>query len=281
MKPGYIYVLTHPSDPDLYKVGITILDPKIRLNQHNRDLDRLAGSFVRETGQKWKLKEFHPVPDPYNAEKAFWNAMPFVDFPLMGNGEVVRLSWEHIEIGLEAARKAGVRYQPPPLSADLVANDRLVREQLAKRNIRLLGKLKTDNSYNTFVCGNGHRWRMQHTLVLDGKGCLICGFGEVKGPDAGVICLLVHPDKAGLVSIGVGYGTLDEICEDYPWGDWDLHLHQNVDQVEVAEVILWELLGIPLPHSREPIQIDIKIAENALNRLIYEIRLRQRIEKAG
>ena len=46
MKPGYIYVLTHPSDPNLYKVGVTILEPKKRLAQHNSDFSKAAGRDV-------------------------------------------------------------------------------------------------------------------------------------------------------------------------------------------------------------------------------------------
>ena len=62
MKPGYIYVLVHPSDPDLYKVGITTRTPQIRLAQHNNDYSQLTGRIVKETGQKWELKEYHPDP---------------------------------------------------------------------------------------------------------------------------------------------------------------------------------------------------------------------------
>ena len=39
MKSGYLYVLVHPSDPDLYKIGVTILRPEKRLAQHNSQLD--------------------------------------------------------------------------------------------------------------------------------------------------------------------------------------------------------------------------------------------------
>lgn len=58
IKPGYIYVLTHPSDPNLYKIGVTVLEPTKRLSQHNSDFSRAAGRVVKETGQKWELKEY-------------------------------------------------------------------------------------------------------------------------------------------------------------------------------------------------------------------------------
>ena len=83
-KPGYIYVLTHPSDPDLYKIGVTVLEPKKRLAQHNRELTKAAGLVVKETGQKWELKEYHLVPDPYFAERAFWATTPYSDIPYRG-----------------------------------------------------------------------------------------------------------------------------------------------------------------------------------------------------
>jgi hypothetical protein len=180
MKPGFIYVLIHPSDPDLYKIGITILDPKKRLAQHNNDLTKLAGSYVKETGQKWELKEFHPVPDPYNAEKAFWNSMPFVDVPFMGNGEVMRLGWQDVHKGLEAAKRVGVRARlsEPPAPDLEIAYVNSAKEQLQKRNITIVGNLKTTSKYGTFVCGNGHRWRMSPDLVIKkGTGCYYCGAG--------------------------------------------------------------------------------------------------------
>ena len=83
MKPGYIYVPTHPSNPDLYKIGVTILEPTKRLAQHNQDFTKAAGRVVEETGQKWELKEFHPVPDPYWAEKAFWGVVPQCALPYL------------------------------------------------------------------------------------------------------------------------------------------------------------------------------------------------------
>jgi T5orf172 domain len=39
MKSGYLYVLVHPSDPDLYKIGVTILHPEKRLAQHNYNFE--------------------------------------------------------------------------------------------------------------------------------------------------------------------------------------------------------------------------------------------------
>ena len=115
-RSGYLYVLVHPSDPRLHKVGVTVLDPKKRLAQHNTQLDRAAGRIVQETGQKWELKTVIEVPDVYWAERAFWCVQPCVDFPFRRGVEVEwMMDWPQVEKGLAAAARAGVRPpQPPP-----------------------------------------------------------------------------------------------------------------------------------------------------------------------
>ncbi len=102
---GYIYVLVHPSDPDLYKIGITIRTPQIRLAQHNTDCSQLAGRIVKETGQKWELKEYHSVPDPYYAELVFWKTTKFADIPYRRGVEVETMSWEDVEKALNVGRE--------------------------------------------------------------------------------------------------------------------------------------------------------------------------------
>ena len=109
MKPGYLYVLVHPSDSDLYKIGITIRTPQIRLAQHNSNYSQLAGRIVKETGQKWELKEYHPVPDPHYSELVFWRTTKFADIPYRRGVEVETMSWEEVEKALDAAKNAGLR----------------------------------------------------------------------------------------------------------------------------------------------------------------------------
>src|SRR5438552_17647234 len=114
-RAGYLYVLAHPSDPDLYKIGVTVLRPEKRLAQHNSQLDKHAGRLVKETGQKWELKTYIAVPDPYRAERAFWGATPFPDFPFRRGIEVEKMKWQLVQKGLDAAARAEVRpRQPPP-----------------------------------------------------------------------------------------------------------------------------------------------------------------------
>jgi hypothetical protein len=114
--------------------------------------------------------------------------------------------------------------------------------------------------------------------VGEGQGCPECGIGE-RNPEeirqrikAGVIFLLTHPDKPGFVKIGLGYGTLKETCSEWPWGGWEIHRFRNVEESTLAESVIWELLGEPLPHSREPIKMDLSKAEDAIRDLIYVMR---------
>jgi len=63
--------LEHPSDPILVKIGHTTRKPEQALAQHNSDYTKLTGQIVKETGQKWKLKEYIAVPDPAYAKAVF------------------------------------------------------------------------------------------------------------------------------------------------------------------------------------------------------------------
>jgi hypothetical protein len=91
MKSGYLYVLVHPSDPDIYKIGVTVVHPEKRLAQHNSQLNKHAGRIVNETGQKWELKTYIAVPDPYWAERAFWAATVYSVMPYRGGVEVEKM----------------------------------------------------------------------------------------------------------------------------------------------------------------------------------------------
>ncbi len=297
MKPGYIYVLMHPSDPNLYKIGVTILEPKQRLAQHNRDFSKYAGRIVKETGQKWELKEYHYVPDPYLAESAFWRTTKFVDIPYRYGIEVERMSWEEVQRGLEAAKKAGLRSEKrsTPFSDWVYAYTASMKKRLEGRDITLLGYVTSKSGKSKFRCNNGHEWRTRSMYVAEGQGCPECGIGERhpeeirKKINAGIICLLTHPDKPGLIKIGMGCGTIEEVCREWPWGDWEILHHRNVEEVVLAETLIWELLGHPLPHHREPIEKDLNLAEEAFRKLPYAIqadiafkeRRKENLQKTG
>lgn len=273
MKPGYLYVLVHPSDPSLYKIGVTIKSPEKRLAEHNRNYAEHAGRIVKATGQKWELKTYIEVPDPYWAERAFWGATQWADIPYRRGVEVLPMEWQHVQKALDAARKAGVRPGPGPLPDHVYAYTASIKKRLEGRGITLLGHVQSIISGKAnFRCSNGHEWRTTPADVGEGQGCPVCGVGERDPKDirqaigAGVICLLTHPNKPGLVKIGAGRGTLDEICEKWPWEDWEMHRYRRVEQVTMAESLIFELLGAP--HGPEPIKIDLKIAEQAFRELV-------------
>ncbi|MFO0109063.1 MAG: GIY-YIG nuclease family protein [Alphaproteobacteria bacterium] len=273
---GHIYVLTHPSDPNLYKIGVTIREPVRRLAQHNSDFTKAAGRIVKETGQKWELKEYHAVPDPYWAERAFWGNTPVADIPFRGGVEVEKMYWEDVQRGLEAAKQAGVRPDPalaqfPDWVYEYTAS---MRRRLEGRDITLQGYVKSMVSGKAnFRCANGHEWRTRAMAVAEGEGCPKCGIGESspekirKKIGAGAIHLLTHPRKPGLVGIGMASEG-----REWPWNEWEIHRTRNVEEMGLAETLIWELLGQPLPHDREPIKIDLSVAEDAFRKLIYVMR---------
>ncbi len=278
MKSGYIYVLVHPSVPDHYKIGITTRKPEQRLAQHNSDYTQLTGRIVKETGQKWELKEYHAVPDPYWAETVFWGSTPLANIPFRQGIEVEKMEWEWVQAGLDAAKKAGVRPGPNPLPDHVYAYAAWMNKRLAGRGITLIGHVRSKYGKSNFQCSNGHEWRTVPNDVAEGEGCPQCGIGDMEPEEirqmikTGILCLLIHPDKPGLIKIGLAYSTLEQSCEEKVWGDWEIHRYRNVEEPILAETLIWELLGYPLPHDREPINIDLSVAEEAFRKLIYLMR---------
>lgn len=279
MKSGYIYVLNHPSDVSLYKVGVTIRDPQVRLAQHNGDFTKVAGRIVQETGQEWFLKEFYPVDDPYWAEKVFWSQIPQSATPYRGGVEVEIMSWQEVCVGIAAAKSAGLRPQAIAIPVYETAYNVSVKKCLKGRGITLLGHVKSIVSgRNDFECSNGHQWRTRPKLVMEGEGCPNCGMGVrtsdemMRITNSGVICLLTNPNMPGFINIGARCSTLGQISKAYPWGEWEIYRYRNVEELALAESLIWELLGKPLPHAREPIKKDLESAEEAMRSLIYALR---------
>lgn len=171
MKPGFLYVLTHPSDANLYKVGVTILSPEKRLAQHNQQLEKYAGMVVKETGLKWEIKTVLEVEDPYWAEKAFWSATWVSDVPFRGGTEVWKMDWATVELGLAAAKKAGVRPSKP---AKLVRNRDWMLKQLEGTGITMLSKYGGLLKKIEFQCEKGHIFVDNPTPVAERKTCPCC-----------------------------------------------------------------------------------------------------------
>ncbi len=210
---------------------------------------------------------------------SFGGTTPFADVPYRYGVEVERMAWDQVQLGLDAAKKAGVLPGPDPLPDHVYAYTASIKKRLEGRGITLLGYVRSIISGKAnFRCSNGHEWRTTPKHVGEGQGCPECGIGE-QDPEAirqrikaGVICLLTHPDKPGFVRIGLGYGTLEEVCRESPWGDWEVHRNRNVEEVALAESLIWELLGELLPHGSEPIKKDLNEAEDAFRKLIYAMQ---------
>lgn len=279
MKSGYLYVLVHPSDPNLYKVGQTTRLPQERLVEHNRDYSKHAGRIVKETGQKWQLKTYIAVPDPVWAEGVFWSATGLADIPYRGGIETEKMEWKLVQAALKAAKKAGVRPPPKPLPDYVYAYTASVKKRLEGRGITLVGHVKSKISgRNNFQCSNGHVWRTTPNNVAEGEGCPQCGMGQ-RTPEeiwqaakSGYLCLLIHPDKPGLVRIVLTYRTLEQWHAETVWGDWQIHRYRYVEDPILAESLIWELLGYPLPNDREPVSIDLHIAEQVFRDLPYRLQ---------
>jgi hypothetical protein len=186
LKSGYLYVLAHPSDPDLYKIGVTILDPKKRLAQHNSQFEEYAGKIVKATGQKWELKTYIDVVDPYWAEKVFWSATPLADIPYRGGVEVFKMKWEWVQNGLDEARIAGVRPPPPPrLTA--VRNGEWMLKQLEGSGITMIGRYGGLLRGMEFQCEKGHVFKESPGVLAYRKSCPCCvDWNWSRGPKAGL-----------------------------------------------------------------------------------------------
>lgn len=283
IKSGYIYVLTHPSDPDLFKVGMTTQTPQKRLAQHNSNFNKPAGRIVKETGQRWVLKEYHEVEDPLYAEKAFWNHIRIPDIPFQGRDEIERMTWEQVQAGIKLALDAGKRPQPSPIALEqpnyVYANSARIRRRLEGRGITLLTYVKSMRSGKAdFRCDNGHVWREVPDTVGVGNGCPFCGIGQ-EDPEVinqhikpGYIVLLIHPNKPGYLKVGLYFGSLDSRFEEWPWGDWETHRYRYCEEMELAEEFIWDLLGLPLPHERNQIKFDLEAAEEAFRKLTYAVQ---------
>lgn len=171
MKAGYLYVLVHPSDPNLHKIGVTILHPEKRLAQHNRCDEKYAGRIVKETGQKWELKTYIAVPDPYWAERAFWVATPFSLIPGLRGIEVLRMEWQLVQRGLDAAKTAGVRPQPQRTP---MRNREWMLRQLEGSGIAMIGRYRGLVTGVEFQCEKGHVFKDSPGLVANKKSCPCC-----------------------------------------------------------------------------------------------------------
>ena len=287
MKAGYLYVLIHPSKPNLYKVGRTTTHPNDRLGQHNGDFQKYAGQIVKETGQKWELKTFIPVPDPTWAESIFWQALPLTLRRGFQNGiEIQTMEWDWVQEGLNAARKAGVRLPPKPVPDYVYEYTAWMKKRLQDRDLTLIGLVKSKSGKSSFKCCNDHEWRALSRKVAEGEGCPTCGIGKRDPVDiwqsikSGILCLLTHPGKPGLIKIELTYRTLEQCIAEGFLDGWIIHRYRSVFETALAKTLIWEILDHRPCDNGESLEMDIGKAEQAFRdlsiRLRYEIALQEK-----
>jgi hypothetical protein len=183
-RSGYLYVLTHPSDASLYKIGVTVLAPERRLAQHNRDFSKYAGQVVEATGQKWEIKTVITVPDVYWAERAFWGTTPFPDIAYRYGVEIEHMDWDEVQKGLEAAKVAGLR---PPVPSRKVRDAAWLQRELEGCGITMLDRYRGLVTGIAFQCENGHVFKESPGLVVNKRSCPCCADWNVaSGPRAGI-----------------------------------------------------------------------------------------------
>ena len=175
MKSGYLYILVHPSDPYLVKIGQTARKPEERLAEHNSNYEELTGQIVKETGQKWELKEYIAVPDPAYAEAVFWEATGLVSTVYRPKGiEVTGMEWERVQMALDVAKKAGIRPPPKPRTTP-VRNREWMIKQLEGTGITMIGRYRGLVTGVEFQCAKGHVFKESAGVVAYGKSCPLCG----------------------------------------------------------------------------------------------------------
>lgn len=182
VKTGFIYVLIHPSDPNLIKVGMTTRNPEIRLKEHNTQFDKAAGKVVEATGQKWVIKEFFPVEDTYNAESAFFHRPPLTEIPYILGDELLKLdgniiTWDWVNQGLEVAKSVGIREdisQPPIPKPKPKKGSQWIEDQLKDTGLRPLKGYGNGIRKVAFECSDGHVFKLDGRMLVRFPFCPIC-----------------------------------------------------------------------------------------------------------
>lgn len=179
---GFIYVLTHPSDQYLIKVGMSTRSPEIRLREHNSQFDKAAGKVVEATGQEWILKEYFEVEDTYNAENAFFQRSPLTEVPGLLANELIKLDDKYITLewvkeGLEAARRIGIRKdtsQPPIPKPKPKKGAQWIESQLEGSGLKPIKGYGNGITKVAFKCPKGHIFKISGRLLINTSFCPAC-----------------------------------------------------------------------------------------------------------
>jgi T5orf172 domain len=182
VKAGFIYVLIHPSDPYLIKVGMTTRNSEIRLKEHNTQFDKAAGKVVEATGQEWVIKEFFAVEDTYNAESAFFHRSPLTEIPYALSDELIKLddkfiTWDWVNQGLKLANSAGIRKdtsQAPIPKIKPKRGAQWIEAQLKDSGLRPLKGFGNGITKVAFECSKGHVFKLDGRTLVRFPFCPVC-----------------------------------------------------------------------------------------------------------
>lgn len=182
VKAGFIYVLIHPSDQCLIKVGLTTRNPEVRLKEHNTQFDKVAGKLVEATGQEWVIKEFFAVEDTYNAESVFFHRSPLYEIPYALSDELIKLddkfiTWDWVYQGLELAKSAGIRKvtslapipKPKPKKGA-----QWIEAQLKDSGLSPLKGFGNGITKVGFECPKGHVFKLDGRTLVRFPFCPVC-----------------------------------------------------------------------------------------------------------
>ena len=179
---GFIYILTHPSDINLIKVGMTTRSPHVRLKEHNTQFDKVAGKVVEATGQEWIIKECFEVEYTYNAESAFFQRSPLTELPGVLSNELLNLddksiTWEWVYEGLEAAKSAGIRRdasQPPNPKPIPKKGAQWIEAQLKGSGLKPVNGCGNGITKVAFECPKGHIFKISGRSLVRFPFCPVC-----------------------------------------------------------------------------------------------------------
>ncbi len=182
VKPGFIYVLVHPSDQHLIKVGMTTRSPQVRLREHNSLFDKAAGRVVKATGQEWVLKESFEVEDTYYAESAFFHRSPLTEIPYALSDEFIRLdgrflTWDWVNEGLELAKTVGIRAntsEPPIPMPSPQKGARWIESKLKDSGLVPVKGFGNGITKVAFRCPYGHEFMISGNSIAKCPYCPLC-----------------------------------------------------------------------------------------------------------
>jgi hypothetical protein len=175
LEKGFLYLLSHPSDLNLFKIGMTTREPIERLKEHNSRFDQATGKVVKETGKLWNLEKFIEVEDVYSAEYVFWHRPPYprsTEIPRTRSNELIDVSalgikW--VKDGFEAVSKSAERFpkRPKPIPK---RGSAWVESQLKGTGIQPLKTCGNGTTRVWFSCEKGHLFKIGGYILVGGYG---------------------------------------------------------------------------------------------------------------